>query len=462
MNSTVKNTEAGKIETNDTHIVKYIKSSYFEEFLMESFVLLNTSNHPHINAVVSDDISFDESYYIIRMKKHKPLVNLTFQVIWDVVSGFVYLHEVLHVIHYDLHSYNICIDDNGRGILIDFGNSKIITRTDSYDLYNVCYRPPEVYSSKRHHCVSDIWALGMMWLNEQFDIRVVRDLFSVLYANKESWSNAYFKCIFTRKLNKLIKQIPKTHRSGSHDSYEWIIRYMFEDKDEVYLQFLDLYIEEQSIELQELYHEIIRHMLRYDVTKRITARQLFHKLVVYNDSHNLQCIVPILLGSTLHDQQPLNSIKDDKQPSSSIEDVRRSSSIKDGLCNNSIDDGLCNNTNKVGQQSSSIEDGLDDNSTFRVELAFDSYNFDFGRELDISLNLNQTMFVNQIVQNTKNINRQFIEYFVQKGFINNSNFVQYIKMYNTIKSTIYHIDRQLHYIPHSIIVNIVKHWFPFY
>jgi hypothetical protein len=369
MNSTVKNTEAGKIETNDTHIVKYIKSSYFEEFLMESFVLLNTSNHPHINAVESDDISFDESYYIIRMKKHKPLVNLTFQVIWDVVSGFVYLHEVLHVIHYDLHSYNICIDDNGRGILIDFGNSKIITRTDSYDLYNVCYRPPEVYSSKRHHCVSDIWALGMMWLNEQFDIRVVRDLFSVLYANKESWSNAFFKCTFTKKLNKLVKQIPKTHRSGSHDSYEWIIRYMFEDKDEVYLQFLDLYIEEQSIELQELYHEIIRHMLRYDVTKRITARQLFHKLVVYNDSHNLQCIAPILLGSTFHDQ-PLNSIKDEKQSNSikdelidnSIKDEKQSNSIKDELNNNSIKDELIDNSIKDELIDNSIKDELDDNS----------------------------------------------------------------------------------------------------
>ena len=50
MDSSVKITETGKIEIHDTYIVKYIKSIYWEEFLMESLVLLNTSNHPHINS----------------------------------------------------------------------------------------------------------------------------------------------------------------------------------------------------------------------------------------------------------------------------------------------------------------------------------------------------------------------------------------------------------------------------
>ena len=405
------------------------------------------------------------------------LIDLSFQVIWDIVSSFVYLHEVLHVIHYDVHSFNICMDENGRGILIDFGNSKLITRTDPYDLYNVCYRPPEIYLAKRHHYVSDIWALAMMWLYEKFDIAVVRDLFSVLYANKKSWNNSYFPCIYTRKLKKLIEQIPKTHRSGSHESYEWIIKYISEDKDEVYLQFLDLYMEEQSIELQQLYHEVIRHMLRHDVTKRITARELFYKMTVYNDLHNFHYIVPVFFGSqsssitheiqssSIKDKQNIN---DDK--SLMISKDEQNITDENPFTHSNDTDGAFSDVTATHDFVTATHDFVTISSDwkssrltqFRVELVFDSYHFEFRKELDISLNLNQTMFVNQIMQGSKNVNRQFIEYFVQKGFMNNNNFIQYIKMYNTIKNTISHIDHRLHFKPNHIIVTIVKHWFPLY
>ncbi|KAF8324137.1 kinase-like protein, partial [Clavulina sp. PMI_390] len=90
----------------------------------------------------------------------------------DIASALEYIHGMLPpIIHGDLHVTNILVDAEGRGLLSDFGLSRIkheLTRTstDIFEGGRERYLAPELLllsedASFRTHPASDCYAFGM-------------------------------------------------------------------------------------------------------------------------------------------------------------------------------------------------------------------------------------------------------------------------------------------------------------
>lgn len=85
----------------------------------------------------------------------------------DAITGLQYLHQI-GIIHRDLKSLNVLIDEYDRAQLADFGLSKVRTETESQSKFQVegtiQFLAPELLHGfgAEYDCKTDIYAYGMM------------------------------------------------------------------------------------------------------------------------------------------------------------------------------------------------------------------------------------------------------------------------------------------------------------
>ena len=66
----------------------------------------------------------------LKLNSHEVLPwNLRIKIALDIVNGLFYLHEVQNVIHRDLKSSNVLLDENNVAKITDFGLSKVKMET---------------------------------------------------------------------------------------------------------------------------------------------------------------------------------------------------------------------------------------------------------------------------------------------------------------------------------------------
>jgi serine/threonine protein kinase len=221
------------------------------------------------------ELGYQDDYLTMKMPRYHATLQYNmdvnwFQIFWDVISGLVYLHNALHVIHYDIKLDNICMTKDQRGILIDYGHARMQSHSSLWvEEYHVRYRPPElqeVAGMITRHCNSDIWALGILWLEVLLQKEIIFTL-GLLYS--------YYKPGWWR-YNQLRKIMSKEYCLLSYEQIYW---YLTRDYKEVYLQFLDLYFPHDK-----LWKHVIRPMLRYDPQVRSSATMVYCNMLSYHRS----------------------------------------------------------------------------------------------------------------------------------------------------------------------------------
>lgn len=150
---------------------------YRKKFIKEARNLARL-NHPHIISVI--DV-FEENgtvYYVMPyliggslqdyVKTHGTLSEQeAMKYVKQIASALKYMHEELHICHYDVKPANILLDNKGDAVLIDFGISKNYdasghqTSTTPIGL-SEGYAPIEQYQQnvEEFSPASDVYALG--------------------------------------------------------------------------------------------------------------------------------------------------------------------------------------------------------------------------------------------------------------------------------------------------------------
>jgi serine/threonine protein kinase len=79
----------------------------------------------------------------------------------QVCNGVKYLHDN-DMAHCDIQGRNIIVTPQGRAVLTDFGNARIVTAEQYRQLGTVIYRSPEEIIGEHPGMPADIWALGVL------------------------------------------------------------------------------------------------------------------------------------------------------------------------------------------------------------------------------------------------------------------------------------------------------------
>ncbi len=279
----------GYVYLYDDHVLKYIHKQFCSTYIMEVWVASQTHCHPHLSHVTN--VSTEANFMVMQIPRFQTTLNHTMNenwlhIMWDVVSGLVYLHEALHVIHYDIKMDNICMTSDHRAVLIDFGHARLAShRSLWHEEFHIRYRPPENEANQEgvvtRHYTSDIWALGILWL-ECLLQREIMSIFSVLYSyyKPDWWRFRQLKSIFKKE--------------HGHLSYEQVHFFLTRDTKEIYLRFLDLFMKQDRI-----WVNVIRHMLRHDPKVRATSMDTYCNILAHHrllfKSHSMCYTIPPLI-----------------------------------------------------------------------------------------------------------------------------------------------------------------------
>ena len=162
-----------KLTTGSTKIVEQCR----KKFIKEARNLARLS-HPNIIGVIDVFEENDTVYYVMpyltggsledHVKKHGTLSESeAMKYVRQIASALKYMHEELHICHYDVKPANILLDNKGNAVLIDFGISKNYdasgheTTTTPIGM-SEGYAPIEQYQQnvEEFSPVSDVYALG--------------------------------------------------------------------------------------------------------------------------------------------------------------------------------------------------------------------------------------------------------------------------------------------------------------
>ena len=168
----------------DTHTMatptsgsKLMVERYRQKFIKEARSLAML-DHPNIIGVIEVFEENETVYYSMPYYSRGSLSDYVathgaltegeaLKYVRDVASALKYMHETMHICHYDVKPANILLDDNMNAVLIDFGISKNYdsrgheTSTTPVGLTEG-YAPIEQYSQnvEEFSPVSDVYALG--------------------------------------------------------------------------------------------------------------------------------------------------------------------------------------------------------------------------------------------------------------------------------------------------------------
>lgn len=127
----------------------------------------------------------------------------------DIARGLSYLHNNVNIIHGNLTSSNVLLDDNYHARIADYGLSKLMTTAANSNVIATAgalgYRAPELSKLKKASTKTDVYSLGVIilelltgkspgdaangvylpqwvasivneeWTNEVFDLELMRD-----------------------------------------------------------------------------------------------------------------------------------------------------------------------------------------------------------------------------------------------------------------------------------------------
>jgi len=91
-------------------------------------------------------------------------LNVRYQMMKDTATGMDYLHQ-LEVIHRDLSSRNLLVDENKRVKVGDFGLSRVLEDnyyTSSNKSMPIKWSPPEALNYQKFSKASDVWSFGVV------------------------------------------------------------------------------------------------------------------------------------------------------------------------------------------------------------------------------------------------------------------------------------------------------------
>ncbi|GBC06978.1 hypothetical protein RclHR1_07180003 [Rhizophagus clarus] len=132
-------------------------SKYFgitrDPITKEIMIIMSYYNSGYLMHYISNNF-YNISWYI----------KLT--VLRNIIIGLKYIHDA-KIIHRDLHSGNIFIDEHNRSYIGDLGISKSaieFTNNDNENYGIIPYMAPEIFRGQKYNETSDIYSFGMiMW-----------------------------------------------------------------------------------------------------------------------------------------------------------------------------------------------------------------------------------------------------------------------------------------------------------
>ena len=81
----------------------------------------------------------------------------------DIAKGMYYLHTVLNIIHRDLKSHNLLIDQNWNIKICDFGISRVSSHTETMtSVGSVAWSAPEVLRKEQYNQKVDVYSYGVV------------------------------------------------------------------------------------------------------------------------------------------------------------------------------------------------------------------------------------------------------------------------------------------------------------
>ena len=91
--------------------------------------------------------------------------NVCKYVLWQTLRGLKFIHDK-HIIHRDIKSDNILVDESGKVKLADFGYSAQLTQerqARSSKVGTPCWMAPElIKGERRYDSKADIWSFGIL------------------------------------------------------------------------------------------------------------------------------------------------------------------------------------------------------------------------------------------------------------------------------------------------------------
>lgn len=134
-----------------------VLSSLHHRYLIE-FVGA-TNDNPYW--IITEYMSGGSLYHWLRECKNITGIKLT-QIALEVAIGMEYLHSK-NIIHRDLKTLNVLLDENCSSRICDFGISRTVESgimTNAIGTYN--YMAPEIINSERYDLKADVFSYGMM------------------------------------------------------------------------------------------------------------------------------------------------------------------------------------------------------------------------------------------------------------------------------------------------------------
>eukprot|EP01156_Anaeramoeba_ignava_P018305 Anaeramoba_ignava/a91349_73.p1 GENE.a91349_73~~a91349_73.p1 ORF type:complete len:1246 (-),score=329.81 a91349_73:137-3838(-) len=156
---------------------EYNTGMYLTEFQREVFMLSKT-RHPNIVLfmgactkppnifIVTEFMSEGSLYHVIKKDNFKGSQEMWLKIARDIALGVNYLHlaKPKMIIHRDLKSLNVLLDENYNSKIADFGMSRI--KEESAKLTKLkgspCWMAPEIFRNEVYNEKADIYSYGIV------------------------------------------------------------------------------------------------------------------------------------------------------------------------------------------------------------------------------------------------------------------------------------------------------------
>jgi len=222
------------IHNNKIYVLKSFKSNnntihYINLNEITLNIMLDHDNISKIKDIcfMNNKICIIMEYYGLPINhlKNKLYFNMTNikLILKQLLEAVNYLHKN-NIMHRDLSSNNVLLNQDNKLTIIDFGFSKFnyINQIFNHNVYTVCYRAPEIFLHNKYDSKIDMWAVGCM-LGEMLCNDI---LFNIDKEDDEKNLNTIFKFIGSPKNfinnNKKIINVGVYHASIKYfiDLYE--------------------------------------------------------------------------------------------------------------------------------------------------------------------------------------------------------------------------------------------------
>ncbi|KAL8261478.1 hypothetical protein R6Q59_025527 [Mikania micrantha] len=155
---------------------KLIDQSQVNQFVNE-VIILSKINHPnvvkllgccletHVPLLVYEYVSNNTLHHHIRMHPTLTLEN-RLKILEDVAEALAYLHSTIQIIHRDVKSSNILLNDDFAAKVSDFGISAFVppgqTHLSTFVKGTIGYVDPEYFRTRRLTKESDVYSFGVV------------------------------------------------------------------------------------------------------------------------------------------------------------------------------------------------------------------------------------------------------------------------------------------------------------